>query len=341
MLNEMKSAFGGLNKMKTKILLGVFAVFLFAGSSFAATSVRLQQPASPTNRDTFNITFVALDTSPSQPVSVQCYKKGPTDGGFSAFGSVINLNNGGNTDNCQVNSGVINQGNGTYQFYAAVTTGSTTPTSLTVSVDFNNSTPGTPVNYNKTKPDNCTYKIEFRSANDSGKTVRVVLYRSTNTTFSLDSGTQVNSVNIGSDTDGSMTDNVSPNCSTEYFYVIRAFDVYGNGSGVVGDSNVTTTVTTPTTTTPAVQGAIPVSGGAGGGQVLGEETKAAEKGVLGTESAKPSPSVASEPSAEAGQNPITQSANWVFTHKKISLLAILILGGIGFYLYRRFGKRVK
>jgi hypothetical protein len=332
----MKSAFGG-NKLFTKILLGVFAVFLFAGTSFAATSIRLQQPGTPTNQDTFNITFVALDTSPSQPVSVQCYKKGPTDGGFSAFGSVINLSNGGNTDNCQVNSGVMNQGNGTYQFYAAVTAGSTTPTSSTVSVDFNNSTPGTPTNYNKTKPDDCTYKISFRSANDSGKTVKVVLYRSSDTNFSVDSSHQVNTLSISSDTDGSMTNNVSPNCGTEYFYVIRAFDVYGNGSGVVGDSNVTTTTVNPTTTTtPAGQGAIPV-GGTGGGQVLGEGTKAAEKAVLGTESAKPSPSAA----AKVSQNPVTQSANWVFTHKKISLLVLVVLGVIAFYLYRRFGKRVE
>lgn len=319
-----------LNKIFTKILLGVFAVFLFAGSTFAAsTSIRLQNPASQTNQDNFTITFVALDTNPSQPVSVQCYKKGPSDGSFSAFGSVINLSNGGNTDKCVVNSGIINQGNGTYQFYAAVITGSTTPTSSTVSVDYNNSTPGTPVNYNKEKTDSCTYKISFRTANDSGKTVKVVLYRSSETSFSVDAAHQVNSVNISSETDGSMTDNVNPNCDKTYYYVLRAFDAYGNGSGIVGDSNVTTI---NPTTTPG-QGAIPVSGG---GSVLGADEEGSKdskteetKEVLGEEE---SPSVVSE------QNPISNLTNWILGHKKVSLLILVLLGAIGYYLYRRYKK---
>lgn len=323
-----------LNKIFTKILLGVFAVFLFAGSSFAAsdlTSIRLQQPASPTNQDSFDITFVALDTNSSQPVSVQCYKKGPSDGVFSTFGSVINLSNGGNTDKCQVTSSIMNQGNGTYQFYAQVTTGSTTPTSSTVSVDFNNSSPGTPVNYNKEKPSACTYKISFRTANDSGKTVKVVLYRSSDTSFNLDSGHQVNSLGIGSDTDGSMTDNISPNCETNYYYVIRAFDTYGNGSGTVGDSNVTTTTINPTTQT---QGAIPVGGT--NGNVLGEGTNnGTNKEVLGTESAKPTNT---ENKSGLGQNPISSVTNWVLSHKTISLLVFVLFGAIAYYLYRRFKK---
>ena len=333
-----------MNKLFTKLLLGVFAVFLFAGTSFASTSVRLQQPGSPTNQDTFNITFVALDTDSTKAITVQCFKNGPSDGAvFTAFGSAITLSAGGNTNVCQVNSGVMNEGNGTYKFYVTATGGSTDPVSTQatpVSVDFNNSTPGTPVNYNKTKPDDCTYKISFRSANDSGKTVKVVLYRSTDTNFSVDSSHQVNTLSIGSDTDGSMTNNVSPNCSTEYFYVLRAFDVYGNGSGVVGDSNVTTTIVNPTTTTSGgAQGAIPVSGGGQGGSVLGAGTKAAEKEVLGESTKSPAPSKA--PIAKTSQNPVSLGANWVSGHKKISFLALLILAGLGFYLYRRFGKRVE
>lgn len=322
-----------MNKLLTKILLGVFAVFLFAGSSFAATystSVRLQQPANPTNQDSFTITFVALDTNPDQAVTVQCQKKGPGDADFINFGGLINLSNGGNTDVCQTNSGIVNQNDFTYQF-RVIANGSSNEVSDPVSVKFNNQAPGTPVNYNKIKPDNCTYKISFRTANDSGKTVKVVLYRSTETSFSLDSGHQVNSVSIGSDTDGSMTDNVSPNCSTEYFYVIRAFDAFGNGSGVVGDSNVTTTTINPTTT--QTQGAI--AGGTSGGSVLGSET--GQKGeVLGTESAEKKAS--DEDKLKAGQNPVSNVTNWVATHKKISLLVLLVLGAIAYYLYRRYKK---
>lgn len=318
-----------MNKLFTKILLGVFAVLLFAGSSFAATSVRLQQPQAQTYKDTFDITFVALDTNSEQAISVQCYKKGPSDGSFVVFGAPIALSNGGNTDVCHVDSGVITT-DGTYQFQV-IASGSEVKTSNTVSVDRNGSTPGTPTNYNKTKPDNCTYKIEFRTANDSGKTIKVVLYRSSETSFSVDSSHQVNSVNIGSDIQGTMTDNVSPNCDTTYYYVIRAFDVYGNGSDVGGDSNVTITNITSTSQTPA-QGAIEV--GQGGGSVLGTQT-GGKKEVLGTESAKP---ITVEEKETVGQNPVSNATNWVATHKKISLLVLLIVTAIAYYLYRRYKK---
>lgn len=322
-----------MNKLLTKILLGVFAVFLFAGSSFAATSVRLQQPANPTNQDSFSITFVALDTNPDQAVTVQCQKIGPGDVDFVNFGGLINLSNGGNTDVCQVNSGIVNQNDFTYQFRVLANGSSSNVESNIVNVKFNNQAPGTPVNYSKTKPDNCTYKISFRTANDSGKTVKVVLYRSTETSFSLDSGHQVNTLSIGSDTDGSMTDNVSPNCSTEYFYVIRAFDIYGNGSGVVGDSNVTTTTVNPTGTEQQGQGAIPA-----GGSVLGAGTGGGDrKEVLGSESAENDELDASK-EVLSGQNPVTNATNWVLTHKKISLLVLIIVALIAYYLFRRYKK---
>lgn len=301
MLNEMKSAFGGI-KFIAKLLPLLILFFAFAGTSFAAnfTSIRLQQPQSPTNENTFNITFAALDTNSSQSVSVQCYKKGPTDGSFIAFGSTINLTNGGNTDNCEAGGSIMNQGNGTYQF-EAIASGSTSPTSNIVSVDFNNSTnPGAPEGYSKTEPDNCTYKITFKTADDSGKTIKVILYRSDQTSFNVDSGHQVNSLNIGSNTDGSMTDNISPNCDTNYYYAIRAFDVYGNGSDVRGDQNITTTIINPTAA--PVQGAIPVSAEAGsvlGSQtgIQGEKTTGAgteaSKEVLGTTEA-PQPTITPE-----------------------------------------------
>jgi hypothetical protein len=323
-----------MNKLFTKILLGVLAVFLFTGSSFAATStsVRLQQPASQTNKDDFTITFVALDTKPTQTVTVQCQKMGPGDIDWVNFGPLMSFDNGGDTSICQANSSMVNQNDFTYQFRVIANGSSLDVQSNVVDVKFNNQAPGTPVNYSKTKPDNCTYKISLRSANDSGKTVKVVLYRSTETSFSLDAGHQVNTLSIGSDTDGFMTDNVSPNCSTEYFYVIRAFDVYGNGSGVVGDSSVTTTTVNPTTT--QTQGAIPV-GGTGGGSVLGSQTGEKEE-VLGTESAEKKAS--EEDKLKAGQNPVTNLTNWVLTHKKISLLVLLILGAVTYYLYRRYKK---
>ena len=328
-----------MNKLLTKISLGLFAIFLFSGTAFAAnfTSIRLQQPESPANTDTFSIIFVALDTNSSQPVSVQCYKKGPTDGGYVAFGSAISLTNGGNTDNCSVDGSIMNQGKGTY-YFEAVANGSSNITSNEVSVDFNNSLgPDTPINYSKTKPDDCTYKISFRTSSDGGRTIKVNLYRSTDSSFNVDSGHQINSINIGSDTDGSMTDNISPNCGTTYYYAIRAFDTYGNGSGVVGDSSTTTTTTTTSTTTiTGGQGAIPVEG------VLGEKTGSGTesgKEVLGaTESAKITPEVVNL----GNQSYSTSNAlHWMLTHKKISLSVLIIILGVALSLYRMYQKRVK
>lgn len=337
-----------MNKLFTKILLGVFAVFLFAGTSFAAsTSIRLEQPKSPTGMDTFNITFVALDTNSSQPVSVQCFKKGPSDGGFSSFGSQINLSNGGNTDNCQVTSGVMNEGNGTYQFYAKVVTGSTTPQSSTVNVDYDNTTPGTPTNYSKERVTDCIYRIHFRTADDGGKTVKVNLYRSENLSFNVDAGDQVGSLNIGSNTDGVIENNV-PDCNKTWYFAIRAFASNGNGSGVGGDSQTQTTTTTvnPTTQTNGQGGAIPVgNGGTGGGSVLGSQTGGGNinvgGSVLGTESSKTKNNPGLEENTNNGNvsnNPVAGVTAWVLGHKTVSLLILILLGGAAYYLYRRFRK---
>lgn len=329
MLSKTKSFIGnkGINKKIFISLLSLTALFfVFAGSANAASSVsvRLQQPASQIGTDTFDLTFVALDIQ-GRPVSVQCYKQGPSDSGFVAFGPVISLLNGGNTDKCHVGSGEVNQSGHTYQFEAIATAGGAdTATSNVVSMDYNNDTPGTPESYTKTKPDNCTYRINFHTANDSGKTVQVVLYRSTNQSFSLDSGTKVNSINIGSNTDGHLDDNISPNCNTNYYYAIKAFTVYGVASGATGD-NSNQTVTTNPTGTPS-EGAISVVQLAGAKQqVLGQATNSATN-------AKPTPAL-------SNPNPVVSSSNWILTHKTISLMVLLLLIGVCYYLYQKNKKK--
>jgi hypothetical protein len=313
------------------LLISLLALFLFAGGAYAATSVRVEAPTSPTNKDNFNLTFVALDTESTQTVNVNCYKKGPSDSGYSVFKS-FSLVNGGNTDRCQVTSDVVNQGNGTYSFYVTAD-GTSNATSATVSIDYNSSTPGTPVNFNKSKQDDCTYKITFKTANDSGKTVKVVLYRTSDLSLVSDSWNQVGSIGIGSDADGSMTDNVSPNCSKSYYYIVRAFDVYGNGSDSVGDSGASVTVVNPTGTSQAGQGAIPVT--SGGGSVLGTETQTGE--VLGTEKTATKPGTTETVNKAKGAQS-TSFLAWVATHKKISLSVIVILLIIVYFFYRRYRK---
>lgn len=273
-----------MTKNLIKLTSGLIVSMALATAVYAATSIRLEQPKSPTNQNTFDINFVTLDTQNSAIV-VKCQKKGPSDGGFVQFGSDINVNpNGGNTGNCAVDSGVLGA-NGTYQFQATANSA----TSNIVTVDFNNSSgPDTPTNYSKEQLSSCVWRIKFKTANDSGKTVKVEVYRSDQTSFNADSGTRVATVSIGSNTDG-QADVTSPDCNKTYYFAVRAFDTFGNGSGVVGDSvTITVNPTTTASSSPSsAGGAIPVSGG-GARAILGEKSQVSGE-VEATSTASSSP----------------------------------------------------
>ncbi len=265
-----------------KRLFGLFSTalfFMFAGQVFAAVptlSVRLEQPKSPTGNNTFPITFVALSTDSDQ-VTVKCFKKGPSDGVFSQFGSTISLAVGGDTGKCEVNSSVVNQ-KGTYQFYANGNNGTENISSSIVSVDYDNEGPGTPTNYSKDKILSCQYKIKFRTSDDGGKTTKVELYRSDNTSFTADSGTRVDTRSMGSNTDAEFVNGI-PDCNKTYYYVLRAFDNAGNGSGIIGDSNVTVVTGEATSSINTESGAVILNGDQS--QVGDEEVQDDQEGVLG------------------------------------------------------------
>ncbi len=260
-------------KNLSKIFLTILFIVLSTANVFAASpvSIRLSQPKSPTNQDTFNIVFTTLDVQ-GRVITVKCLKKAPGEAGFTQFGGDQVLSSGGNTGNCAVNSSLITT-EGTYSFQATAQAGADSATSATVDVEYKKTGPGEPVNYSKERPSDCVYKIKFRTADDSGKTVKVKLYRSDSTTVDASSVSQVDSISIGSSTDGQFENTVS-DCGKTYYFGIRAFDSAGNASNMVGDTIDQTVVVAPTRTTGGaggLSGAIPVGGGQG--QVLGEETK--------------------------------------------------------------------
>jgi hypothetical protein len=88
----------------------------------------------------------------------------------------------------------------------------------------------------------------------------------------------------------------------------------------------------------------------GGGNVLGASITAAqgsallasapllEQTVLGaaTKSATPTPSINPSPT---GKTLVSSSANWVLNHLMLSLLILLVLAGLGYYLYRKRKKK--
>lgn len=311
----------------TKILK-LLAIFTFAiistRSAFAATgdlSVQVSTPKSPTNQNSFNVNFVALDKA-DRPVTVKCFKKGPSDGGFVQFGSDFNLANGGNSDNCVVDGNIVNT-NGTYQFYVEAIAGSDDINSNTVSVDYNTSGPGTPVSYSKEQINDCTWKIKFTTASDGGKTVKVEAYRSDNPSFGADPSNRFASISIGSGQNGETSITV-PDCSKTWYFAVRAFDSAGNGSGIIGDSFTTTVYTTTITVTPAA-GAIAL--GQGG-----------NKNNVGTETVSPTPTVNGEGAATTtGETPQVEGAattNWL-NDGRVRFILILVVVAAAAYVFKK------
>lgn len=287
-----------MNKLMTAII-GTVAALAIAGQVFAGTmSIKLEAPKSPTNLTSLNLTFVVLDySSTGGAITAKCYKKGPSDGAFSQFDGDKAISAGGNTATCVANLNT----EGTYQFYVTATnTAAETVQSDTRSVEFKTSGPGTPTSYSKSRVNACDYKISFHTADDSGKTVKVEVYRSSNTTFTADDGSRVDTITIGSNADGSST-TTPPNCNTDYFFAVRAFDSSGNGSGLIGDSVTTTTTTTTVTGASGTTGAAGAIPAGTNGNVLGasngplEGPTGTSGGVLGEASASGTPTAAPTP----------------------------------------------
>ena len=321
-----------MSKLTVKLLSLIFVfMFVLTGQVFAADlSVKIETPKSPSRENNFKIGFVTLDIQ-GRSVTVKCLKKGPSDGGFSQFGSDFVFASGGNSGDCQVTSSVLSS-QGTYEFKVSAQAGSETAESSIVSVTYATDSPGTP-SYSREQLSSCDYKIKFKTADD-GRTAKVKIYRSTETSFTADSSTEIGTVNIGPNLEGSFTNSV-PDCSKNYYFAIRAFDDAGNGSGIAGDSVVTVVTKTTTTVSPspttALAGAIPVSiSQVGAGEIFGESTEGTgvQRGILGeatpTAEISPAPVAAAEPFGN------------LFSLKNIIIGLVLIF--VVYFLYRRFVK---
>ncbi len=250
---------------------GCFISLSLAGEVYAAkqVSVRIAEPKSPTNQTSFDINFVAQDLQ-GRTVTVKCFKQAPSEGGFTQFDATQTLTGGGNSGNCAV-SGIFGA-QGTYAFKVEATAGDGAGDNIdddTTNITYDNSGPGDVRDYSKSK-NSCEYKIHFKTAEDSGATVKVEVYRSDAVPFNADSGSRIQTIAIGSNTEKDTTDTPA-DCSKTYYYAVRAFDAAGNGSALVGDNVTNITVINPTPQAGGQsQGAIPVSGQ--GGNILGTET---------------------------------------------------------------------
>lgn len=311
-------------KFATTLLLFVASLGL-AGHAYAAVSIRVEQPKTPTNQSSFPINFVALDTN-GGPITVTCYKKGPSDGALVQFGSPIVLSAGGNTGNCNVDGSILNE-NGGYLFEVRTDSGALDNATVT----YNTSGPGDVRDYSKNHTNSCEYTIHFKSAADSGKTVKVEVYRSESVPFNADSGSRIQTVPVGSDETRDVT-NTPPDCSKTYYYAVRAFDSSGNGSALIGDDVNTTTVINPTGS-PAQGAAIPVS--STNGNVLGVSN--GTTGASGATGQSGQVEGLSTPSAETVNLP-AEAKPYYLAHPKRTMLivgGILIFGAILYAFWSR------
>lgn len=310
----------------------------------ASLSVRMEQPKTPTNQSNLKINVVALDRE-GNPVTVQCEMWGPTNADWTSMGPAQNLPNGGSSTNCQPSTALSTTG--VYQFRAKASAGGTDKYSNIVSVDFSVSGPGTPTNYSKTKISSCTNKIRFKTADD-GKTTYVEIYRSDSSSFTAEASTRVGSMGIGPNTEAQF-DNDVPDCNKTYYYAVRAFDGYGNASGVVGDSETITVIDGGTTTTETVTGGGESSGAVGAvlagtttnrlgdEQLEGDVDGKSERDELMEETGE----VLGDEAAEAVEKTMSDGPNvlGVPINRRTVGITGLIIAIIGAWVYRRRPKR--
>jgi len=199
------------------------------------TSVELDQDAT-TNQRNMKVNFVVMNTD-NKSVTAQC-QQSKDGGGWSDIATSYVNKAGGNSGYCEAKN-LDNKRS--YAFRVRVTGDVAEQYSSTVRVGLDTDGPGTPINYGKSAGNNCEDVIKFRTADDN-QTVRVAVYRSDNAEkFTANKDSRAAMISIGPKTDHSLTTS-KPDCQKTYFYVVRAFDVNGNGSGLIGDEILTTVI---------------------------------------------------------------------------------------------------
>lgn len=326
-------------KNRAPLAIVAFALVMLPGiASAASLSVEIETPEAVVNTTDFKIGFATLDVL-GRSLEVECYT---TLSALPFATYPLESSFGGNAGDCQVNNSVVPT-DGNYEFFVrakALGEAPETVESEHVTVTVATSVPGTPTNYDR-DDDSCQAYISFRTANDSGKTVKVELYRSEENPFVANSSTKVDEQVIGSDTEGNFT-NALPDCDEDIFYALRAVDVYGHGSGFVGDIEVDTETVTETKTKintvvipGQASGALPAASGAqSGGSVQGAATD------VSGEDAEEAPEGAGEVLGEATEGEgETLVGNWLDTLTKHPWWTTLGLISIALLLWYGYKKR--
>lgn len=296
----------------TTLLLGIGA-FTKPTPTYAVAEkveVKIGMPQSPTNKDSFNISFVALNLT-GDPIEIKCYEE--TKGLFATYIA--------ERGNCPVDDTIITT-SGTYKFYVTAKTGSTTAQSSTVTVVVDLDMPTPITSYTKTQGP-CSYILTFTTGNGS----KVQIFRSTVQPFIANASTLIKELSVLPNQNVTYTD-IVPVCDQEYFYAIRTVDTVGNPSVIVTDAIVKTVQAPPTTTTPATTvttpgTTIPVTEDE---EVAGEDISVDEE-VLGEQQTVEDETPVTGEVPDDTENTEDKKNNTV-----IYIIAIVLLGSIG-YIY--------
>lgn len=298
----------GKIKILTGISLGAILSLLGAGIVLASPSVlSIQTLPAFENTNNFKISCTTDGTTAQFSYS----KNG---GGFTNFGPAINVPT--NPGGCivQVDSSVVNDQTN-YSFKVNVDGSDSSTTSTTYDI----SGPSPVSGYYKETAGTDTFRLHWRNPSDSDF-AKVIIYRGVTPDFSADSGHEIAQVLGGANSDMTFENHVPDPTKTNYFS-IRAVDMAGNSSSLVGD--VTTTTATPT----------PSAGGTGTVQVLPKE-----QGTGGSVLSKET-SASAEPTAEPLSTTQAKAAPFGLSRNKIiGIGALAILLGLAAYFFTRRGK---
>ena len=276
-------------------------------------NVRIMQPATPTNKSSFNVGFVALDLQ-NRPVKVECYKEGEV-APFANFTA--------NTGNCPVTVST----SGTYKFYVKATADSDTQTSDVVTVVVDLEKPAPVIDYSK-----AGNVIKFKTPNDP-KIKTVEIHRSDKPSYTANESTRIHPMPVSPNTEYSWTD-TSAKAGKTYYYALRTVDALGNVSSIVSDPEVVkvSTVSTPTTTTTTTTTTT-------GGEVAGQKDTADEGEVAGeTDDVLDGDNQEiekTEDGKEKTDGDVKETVEKAASKWYIWVIAIVVLGGVAYYVRKQ------
>lgn len=285
-------------------------------ASVADIDVRIEQPVTPTNKNTFKIGFVALDLQ-NRTVTVECYKDGILFGTYAT-----------NSGNCEVTPALVTT-SGTYDFYVKAKAGGDENISSTVSVEVVLEKPLPVINYAKTEG-TCKYTLSFKTAND-GRTSKVEIFRSSTQPFTANASTLIHTETVGPNTPVTYTDSSITDCTKEYYYAMRSLDDYNNVSTLVTD-DIVTIVRTPAPVNPT-----PVEVTEDEGEVAGEETTPEENKEEENGEIKGEEDIDTENGEEEGDDKDNENnLKSIWSDYKYFIIAVLVVAlGSGAYTYVR------